>query len=234
MITLYELPPAYGMAVSVSPYCAKVEAYLRLAGHSYEKAKGNVLKSPTKTVPYVRWEDGDLMADSDQIIAHLESVGPALNEGMTEAEAAHGAEMQEVAQKAIYYACLHHRFVDEATWPLQKETVRALVPWILSPILTRVIRNAQAKKCAQAGFARNTDYAVGLAAVDALSQGLGDKPFFTGDQPRTFDCGVWGPLANAASTPTPNPVRDTIHADDKLHAFVLRMSERTGLDLPLS
>jgi len=53
MITLYEFPAAYGMAVSVSPYCAKVEAYLRLTGHAYEKAKGNVLKSPTKTVPYI-------------------------------------------------------------------------------------------------------------------------------------------------------------------------------------
>ena len=232
MITMYQFPTAYGMDFSVSPYCAKLELYFRLTDREYGTAKGNVLKSPNKLVPYVRWEDGTLEAESDEIIGKLEKLGPTLDEGLSADAKARGEEIEALAQDAIYFSCLYHRFADDETWRYQRETVRALVPWVLSPILTRVIRRGQVKKCEQAGFENISDYQKGLAAVRALSDALSVHDFILGDKPRTADCAVWGNLANCASTATPSPVRNAIRKDDKLTTYIHRLSQMSGLKVP--
>ena len=64
------------MDVGVSPYCAKTEVYLRRTGRQYTTENGNTLKSPNNLVPYVRWGDGSVQADSDPIVAEFEAKGP--------------------------------------------------------------------------------------------------------------------------------------------------------------
>jgi glutathione S-transferase len=232
MITMFQFPTAYGQDFSVSPYCAKLELYFRLTNRKYETKNGNVLKSPNKLVPYVRWEDGALEAESDAIIDKLESLGPTLDEGLSQEAKARGEQLTAIAQDAIYYSCLFHRFADDDTWRYQRETVRELVPWVLSPVLTRVIRRDQVRKCEDAGFQDPSDYQKGLAAVQALSDALAGHDFILDDKPRTADCAVWGNLANCASTATPSPVRNAIREDAGLTTYIRRLSEMSGLKVP--
>lgn len=232
-IVLYQFPPGYGMDVSVSPYCAKLELYFRLTDREYSTETGNVFKSPSKAVPYVRWEDGTIEAESDQIIARLEEMGPSLDEGISESDREKGKQGQAIAESAIYFSCLHHRFADDETWPHQRETVRALVPALLSPILTRVIRRGQISKCRDHGFGSETGYEKGISAVRELSQNLNESDYFLGSDVRTYDCAIWGNLANCAATVTPNPVRDAIRSDARLVKYIKRLSERTNLHIPL-
>lgn len=232
MITMYQFPRAYGQDFSVSPYCAKLELYFRLTDRKYETANGNVLKSPNKLVPYVRWEDGTLEAESDQIIGKLEKLGPTLDAGLSAEAKARGEELAALAQDAIYFSCLYHRFADDDTWRYQRETVHALVPWVLSPILSRVIRRGQVRKCEDAGFKDPSDYQKGLAAVQALSSALSGHDFILDDKPRAADCTVWGNLANCASTATPSPVRNAIRKDDGLSTYIRRLSQMSGLKVP--
>jgi len=75
MIRLHQFAPAFGLP-NASPFCMKLETYLRMAGLPYETVNdGNVLKAPKGKLPWID-DDGTRVADSSFIIEHL-SAGTA-------------------------------------------------------------------------------------------------------------------------------------------------------------
>lgn len=232
MITIFQFPPAFGLPVSVSPYCAKLEAYLRLTGRKYATAVGDVRKSPNKAVPYVTGLGDGLVADSHDIISELERQGPTLDEGLSTEDAELGFRLERRAESDLYFACLHARFVEDAGWAHQKATVKALVPWVLSPILVPVIRSSQVKKCRENDFPDAGSYPRAESAADEIAEQLGDKPFLFGDDPRIADCSVWANLLQNAYTPSANPARDAVRGSSKLVDYIERFAKRAELKLP--
>ena len=231
MITLYELPSAFGLPTSVSPYCTKLEVYFRLTGQEYTKEKGDIRKSPNKKVPYVKWPDGSLQADSDEIIARLE-VEAGLDAGLAEDDAVRGAAAAQLAQRVLYFGCLYARFADPAGWEHQKPAVKGLVPAFLAPVLVPVIRRSQVKLCAANGFASPSAYAAGVEAATTLSQEIRDKPFLLGDTPRTADCAVWAVVMQTAFTLASNPPREAVRNDPVLMGYIERVADCAHLTLP--
>ena len=152
MLTVYQIPPAFDLPVSVSPYCTKLEVYLRLTAREYTMEVCDLRAAPNGQVPYVRWEDGSIQDETGDIISRLEAQGPKLDAGLSSAQSIHGETMEDLAQNTIYFACLHSRFVDPAGWHYQEPTVRALVPKVMAPVLVPVIRRSQRKRCMQNGF----------------------------------------------------------------------------------
>ena len=70
MIKLYQFRPAFGLP-NASPFCMKVENYLRMAGLAYECPRGaDMRKAPKGKMPYIE-DEGSLIADSSFIIDHL-------------------------------------------------------------------------------------------------------------------------------------------------------------------
>src|SRR5476649_250215 len=69
MITVHQLPPAWGIP-NMSPFCVKLETYLRMTGVGYQTALPDIRKAPNGRVPYIEI-DGNLMGDSTKIIARL-------------------------------------------------------------------------------------------------------------------------------------------------------------------
>lgn len=53
MITLHQPPPPPGWNVpNMSPFCVKLETYLRMAKLPYQTAPGNPLQAPLGKIPY--------------------------------------------------------------------------------------------------------------------------------------------------------------------------------------
>lgn len=229
-ITLFQFPVAFGLPVSVSPYCAKVELYFRLTGRDYVTAKGNVFLSPNRKVPYVKWPEGKKQAESDAIIARLEAEGPALNAGASEDQlgSVHGLVSQ--SQRILYYACLQSRFSDG--WEHQEPTVRALVPGLLAWLAVPAIRKDQLKLCANQGFSTPADAARAEPVVDAIADALGGKDFILGDAPRTPDCDLWAMLSASAYTLVDSPARAAVRSKPTLMAYIQRLADRADLALP--
>lgn len=72
MIRLHQYPPAFGLS-SLSPFCIKVEAYLRMAGIPFESVpEVNPWKGPRGRMPYIEAR-GEKIHDSDQILEYLEA-----------------------------------------------------------------------------------------------------------------------------------------------------------------
>lgn len=232
MITLYQLPRAEGLPVSASPFCAKIELYLRLTERPYETAPGNPFQSPTRTMPFVEHADGTRQGDSGAILERLEAEGPALDEGLSADEVARGRALQIEAEGPVYFACLYTVFVSQEGWTRTKPGVAAGLPLLLRPFVPGLIRRSQVKRCAANGFPDESGFDDTVRALDVLSEALGDQPYFFGDGPRTFDCAIWGQLVLVAHTPIETPARRRLLGDASLLAFVQRAAEAGGFALP--
>ena len=88
MIRLYQFPPIWGLP-SVSPFCMKVEIYLRMADLAYEVVPtANPRRAPKGKLPYID-DDGKLIADSGLIVDYLEAkYGAKIDGGLTARDAA--------------------------------------------------------------------------------------------------------------------------------------------------
>lgn len=83
MITLYQFQPALGCR-NPSPFCLKLETYLRMVELPYKIAdEADVRKAPKKKLPYI--QDGDrTIADSSFIIDYLkQTYGDPLDNGLS-------------------------------------------------------------------------------------------------------------------------------------------------------
>ena len=233
MITLYQLAPAHNLPTSVSPYCTKLEVYFRLTGREYETKAAYIPKSPNKRVPYVGGVGEGLMADSEAIIGQLESEGPMLDDGLSAEDKASGDALVTAVQRDLYFACLYSRFVEPDGWVFQRAAVKALVPWILAPILVPMIRKSQVKATVENGFADpEAGYKRATETAQRVADALGDKPYLFGEEPRIADCAVWANTMQNAYTPSDNPARAAVRSHDNLMAYIARLAERVQLTMP--
>src|SRR5262245_38562720 len=87
-LTLFQPPTRPWKTPNVSPFCTKLECYLRMAEIPYKTASMQIGKAPKGKIPYVELPDGKRMGDSHLIIDHLERAltdegKPALDAGLS-------------------------------------------------------------------------------------------------------------------------------------------------------
>ena len=75
MIKLYKFGPI-GDICDPSPFCVKVEAYLRMTNQPYETVSGAqyLRKAPKRKLPYIE-DNGKIIADSSFILNYLKNFG---------------------------------------------------------------------------------------------------------------------------------------------------------------
>lgn len=231
MITLHQFPTALGLPVSASPFCASLEIYFRLTGREYQTNVGAPLASPTKSLPFVNWPDGEKQGDSGVIIARCEAEGPALDEGLADGSNARIGPLLEQVTGLAYYCNLYARFSDMG-WTNQKKVLRGMMPSVAVFMFGGFIRKSQIKKCAAKGITQPADVARGVPVVEAVIAQLGEKDFMLDDTPRVADCVLWGQLIACAATPEPNPLRGAIRGSKPLVDWLERMAARVDWSIP--
>ena len=219
------------MPISSSPFCAKLELYVRLTERDYEIVNTDNRKSPTKQLPYAIMDDGEVIAGSDHIVARLEKSGPSLDEGLAGDAKAAATELEKKAEVVMYFGTLYTRWTDDAGWKACKGMVVEMLPPVIGSLFAPLIRKPVIKRAARHGFATRDDLSKAVAVVGELSEALGDKPYLTGDAVRVADCCVWGQLAIAASTPTDNPLTEAIKSKPNLIEFVNRVADQAKFQM---
>src|SRR5262249_49897750 len=145
-ITLHQYPPGMGLP-NPSPFCMKLEMYLRLARLEYQVAtiKGRA-KSPTGKAPSVEI-DGKVMTDSGLIIDHLERLhGHRLDGKLTLAQRSESLALQRLMEEHLYWVMVYGRWVDpeadRETYAYVKQLTGIPGPIypLISPLLRREIR----------------------------------------------------------------------------------------------
>lgn len=228
-IRLHQFAPAFGLP-NASPFCMKVETYLRMAGLPWEAVNdGDVLKAPKKKLPYIK--DGDrVVADSSFIIDPLKATrGDALDDWLDASQRGVALAFQRLFEEHLYWAAVYTRWIDDTAWPQTREAFFAALPaplrWILPPLARRGLR----VQLQGQGLGRHSAaeiHALGVRDITAVADFLADKPFLMGERPCSLDATGHAFLANLLWAPVDSPLRDAARRHPNLAAYCERMKAR--------
>ncbi len=229
MIKLYQFRPAFGLP-NASPFCMKVENYLRMAGLEYEcPRRADVRKSPKGKFPYID-DDGTIVADSAFIIDHLKRKhGDALDSHLDAGQRAAALAVQRLLEENTYWAVVYFRWIEEAGWAVTREAYFAWMKPPLNWIVPVVARNIVRKELHGHGMGRHTRdeiTAIGMKDLTAAADFLGDKSYFMGAQPSSLDATAYAFLANLLWTPYEMPLKAHAQKYPQLEAYCRRMKQR--------
>lgn len=232
-VVLYQFPGAYGL-VSLSPFCTKLEAYLRLAEIPYESKLGDPRRAPKGKLPCVRIE-GELVGDSSLIIDRLRDVhGERLDEALEPAEHARGHLAQRCAEDHLYWGLLHVRWDDDVCWNGgYRDVIAGLMPAPVRPFVPWLLRRGVRKSLRAHGLGRHTrDEIASTCArdLDAFAGLLDGGDFLLGDRPTRYDCAVFAMLEHLRRTPTEHPLARALRERSTLLRYCERMNGRLGWD----
>jgi glutathione S-transferase len=226
-LTIYAFPRSWGLP-NMSPYCAKLETWLRLAGIPHERAIGDLRKAPRGQMPYARL-DGELIGDSDQIIDRMIArTGVDLDARVPEAERGRQRALARMLEESTVWVLRYGRFVDAGYADLRL-FMDAILPPGLRVLLKPKIRGDMRKALHAQGlgrYSRDEIYAMGRRDLDAVAAELGDRPFFGGERPSRLDCTVFGFVGNFLCEHARSPMTEHVGSLPSLVAHTERMRER--------
>ena len=231
MIELYKFGPM-GNVCDPSPFCAKLEAYLRMAELPYEThCGGNYMRSaPKGKLPYIKDGD-DVMGDTTFIIRHLESKHDGVLDGHLSSEqkgAAHG--LIKMIDENLYWTMVYSRWALDHNWIIVKGLFFGSLPFPLKIFVPNMVRKNLLKTLHGQGIARHSAAEVaeiGGWDLAALSDFLGDKQYFFGDRPSSLDAAAFGILSQMILLDTfTAPVFDKARTFKNLVDFTNRIQDK--------
>ncbi len=222
MLTLFSYPDLFGVADN-NPYGLKIFCFLKLCRLPFRHVHLlDASHAPRGQLPYIE-EDGDIVGDSDAIIAHL--VGR------------HGLTIDEnLAPEQRRLELLLGRLLDDLYWVMSYSRWRDddFLPAFRDALLrTHGELTLEALEKARAynfdryyfqGIGRYAPvevYARGLADLQALAELTPDRGFFFGEKATSADAALYGFIANIHFFEIDTPLKRCIDA----HRNLLRHCE---------
>jgi hypothetical protein len=208
-----EKHPAWTKGVSdESPYVSRVEAYLRLTLQPYVKAETKgLMENPRCKVPFANIK-GQMVDDSSLIIDALcNSFDVKIDAHLTKEQLATGHMIRQLLFGSLYWVILHQAFeTDAGRHHFNDGLSQKLPPVIRNLVKALVFRNLHT--CLYgSGIGRMPHSEIvkkGQADVRCLSQVLGNKKYFLGDdKPTSYDSDFysWLVLLFSDEPQTANP-----------------------------
>jgi glutathione S-transferase len=226
-------PPTHPWGTpNMSPFCAKLETYLRITEIPYKTGKFS--RGPKQKVPHVVL-DGKPLGDSQLIIEELEKKLAAegkrpLDEGLSPRDRALSRLVRRTMEEAYYFVGLYNRWKTDDGYAAVRAEFKKFVPGLIIP----VVRRATLKKLHHQGTGRHSYdevMAMGAADLDAIAELLGDRPYLLGDAIRTVDCTVYAFLEGTLGFPVDSPTKQRASAHGNLMAYRQRIRDRYWKDL---
>ncbi|MDD5298477.1 MAG: glutathione S-transferase family protein [Rhodocyclaceae bacterium] len=229
MIRLIQFPPALGLP-NASPFCLKLETWLRMAGLPYENHyTPNPRKGPKGKLPAIE-DGGKLIGDSGLIVDYLaRTYGIDLDAGLSPEAKAVALAWRRLFEEHLYWTVLYTRWIEEAGWQRTRDAFFGALPWPVKVLLPIMARRGMRAELHGQGIGRHRPeeiHKMGIADVDAVAAFLGDKPFFMGIEPTSLDAVAYGFLANVVRVDLDTPIRRRALEHVNLVAYCDRMEAR--------
>ena len=211
MIYLYQAPRGLN-APNLSPFCSKLELYLRMTKRSYEVRPWNPRKAPKGKMPYVVDEDHRL-ADSKLIIEHYEE-GSAnkLDAWLSPQQKAMGHCVTRMLEEGTYFCGLRNRWMPDENFQIVSKAIisELKLPKLMKGVLPHLLRRRMQSYLHGQGTGRHSDAEVKQLArqdFEAVFQLMNSNgPYYFGEHPSTIDCTVYGFAAALFKADLPNPL----------------------------
>ena len=229
-IQLFVLGSGWGLPFcSSAPFPLKLATWMRMAEVPFDVVvENNLGKGPKGKSPWI--EHGSVrMGDSALIIEHLQrTFGVDLDARLDAGQRALAMAVQRMLEEH-YHQCFEHQLFFGLGGEERLQEFAASMPIPLRWIVPMVLKRAFKKQLHARGMGRHSEdviIAQGKADLDALSQLLGDKPYFLGDQPSSIDACVFGFLGVSLYVAGDNPLYRYGASLDNLMRYCERMRAR--------
>ena len=231
MLELLQFPRAFGL-MNGSPFCMKVEVFLKLAGLPYEvNDRQPPMRLPKGKLPALR-DGAVLVCDSQAIIRHLQcQYREQLPSALREPERGADLALRRMLEEHFYFAALWGRWIDEAAFPIVKQAFFGKLPALLRGLVGALVQRKMRRDLQGQGMGRHSPEEIGeraCADLDAVQAMLGERAFFGGDQPSALDATVYAFLANRLWVAIDNPARRHLQQQASLVAYCARMEGLVG------
>jgi glutathione S-transferase len=198
--------PSWDRIHNMSPFCLKLEAWLRLAGIPYESKRPNFRTAPKGKIPYIRDTERNLIqGDSGLIISDLtKAYNIRLDDHLTDEQRAISIVIQRTIEEHLYFGLLLRRWGDDESFAYVKKFFSKILPPVIGGIILRNVRKKMLESVRSQGMGRHSRQeveALCMADLDAIAILVGDKPFVHGEQPTSIDATLYGFLPNILWTP---------------------------------
>ncbi len=238
MLTIYQYMPGWTVPC-ISPYVTKVIYYMRMTDVAFEAKPQNLMQldrdTPHGKLPVIVDDDGTTVADSTDIINYLKRrYGDPLDAGASPAELATMLAFNRMIDDHLYWvAVIQPRWRETANWETYLRIIAGTndVPPPLRAFADD-FRHRILVAFMQGGWGRMSGdiiYRRARADVDALSDFLGSKAFFMGEQPRWIDASVTSILRHIIDAPFVFDTKDYAASKTNLVEYLARMKQRFGI-----
>lgn len=233
MIRLYQFDPAFGLP-NASPFCMKLETYLRMAGVPFEIVpRASLFKAPKGKMPYIE-DEGKRIGDTTFAIYYLKAAyGDKLDGWLTPEQRAIALAFQRLMEENLYWAVVHTRWIEPGGFALTRAAFFGTLPAPAKWFVPLLARRAIAKELQGHGMGRHDAFEIhdiGKRDITALADFLGDKPFFMGAAPCALDATAYAFLANILWVPVESPLKEHAQSYPQLEAYCGRMRSRYFAD----
>ena len=222
-------------SANVSPFCAKLETYLRMAGVRFRAEPGDPFRSPSGKMPFAEI-GGETIADSQVVIERLEAEHPTpLDAWLDDAQAARARLVRRMLEEAYYFVALWLRWGDDEGYATVAPAFRALLPAAVGWLAVPMIRRGIVKSLHAQGTGRHTReriHEMGKRDIDALAHAF-EGPFVLGARPSTCDATVFAFVEITLGFPCPSPVRAHMASITPLATYHAMMRETYWADAGL-
>ena len=240
MIKVYSYIPAWNLPC-ISPYVTKLVNYMAMSGANYEVVQQDLTTlqqdAPHGKLPYIVDEDGTKVADSNTIIEYMkDKYGDPLDADLTPAQKADEVAWTRLLDEHLYWSgVIQPRWREDRGW-------ETYIPYIVggaevpkdSELRAGLdqFREVIVSEFNGQGMGRRSDeevYDLAKRDLDAISDFLGDKPYFFGDEPRSIDAAVYGHLMHVMYVPFESAAKDYGLTKKNLVEYCTRMRDRYGV-----
>src|SRR5512134_1031107 len=159
-IRLHKFGEAWGIA-DPSPFCLKLESFLRETNIAYEvvpfEGRRSFGKAPKGKLPFIEDEDGTVVGDSALIIERLSRQRDIdLDAPLDERQRCISFAFRRMLDEHLYWVGVYSRWLDEAGWLVIRPAFFAGMPRAIRPFAAALARRRMAAALRSQGIGRHS------------------------------------------------------------------------------
>lgn len=233
MITLYQGPRAWG-SPNMSPFCIKLEAWLRMNGVEYEQRLADFRQAPKGKIPWIV-HDGKVIGDSELIVDYLkQQLGEGVDARLTGEQRASGHAVRRMLEEGLYFCGVYARWMEPDSFAEVRRVLFDPMPFPVRLIVPGVaLRQVRRNLWGQGTGRHKPDEIYELARRDlsALATILGDQQYLFGDEPVSYDATAFALLSAALRFPRDTRLKAIARSFPSLVAYHDRFHQKYFADI---
>ncbi len=201
-----------------SPFCLKVENFLKETGIPYESVPFDPMRSfskaPKGKLPFIEDEDETRIGDSTLIIDRLSRKRSIdLDAPLDDRQKAISLAFRRMLDEHLYWIGVNFRWMEEPGWTVIRETFFSSIPWAGRTLIAAMQRRKFAAALKVQGVGRHSREEIcrlGQDDLEALSRLLATDTWFFGmDRPTLLDLWAHAFVSQIIVPPIDSPLKQT-------------------------